>query len=87
MLHISQIKGMQKLTSFIIFGLVFLLAACNLFAPVDPLVPQVSEVAILAVTNTSVKVSAQVADPDAKNSRQRKEKRQNSGFWICLRHS
>jgi FlaG/FlaF family flagellin (archaellin) len=82
MLHISQIKGMQKLTSFIIFGLVFLLAACNLFAPVDPLVPQVSEVAILAVTNTSVKVSAQVADPDAKNSRQEKKsgKIQDFGF-------
>jgi FlaG/FlaF family flagellin (archaellin) len=82
MLHISQIKGMQKLTSFIILGLVFLLAACNLFAPVDPLVPQVSEVAILAVTNTSVKVSAQVADPDAKNSRQEKKsgKIQDFGF-------
>jgi FlaG/FlaF family flagellin (archaellin) len=73
---------MQKLTSFIIFGLVFLLTACNLFAPVDPLVPQVSEVAILAVTNTSVKVSAQVADPDAKNSRQEKKsgKIQDFGF-------
>jgi hypothetical protein len=82
MLHHSQIKGMQKLTSFTVFGLVFLLAACNLFAPVDPLVPQVSEVAILAVTNTSVRVSAQVADPDAKNSRQEKKsgKIQDFGF-------
>ncbi|WAC10766.1 hypothetical protein [Dyadobacter pollutisoli] len=73
---------MQKLISIIILGLVFLLAACNLFAPVDPLGPQVSEVTILGVTNTSVRVSAQVADPDAKNSRQEKKsgKIQDFGF-------
>ncbi|TLU98000.1 fibronectin type III domain-containing protein [Dyadobacter luticola] len=73
---------MKRFTIYLIACLAFMLDACNLFAPVDPLTPQVSEVTILAVTNTSVKVSASVSDPDAKNSRQEKKsgKIQDYGF-------
>ncbi|MCE6988896.1 hypothetical protein [Dyadobacter sp. CY323] len=73
---------MKSLTKYLIFCVPILLDSCSMFTPVDPLTPQVSEVTILSVSNTSVKVSAQVSDPDAKNSRQEKKsgKIQDFGF-------
>ncbi|NIJ51158.1 hypothetical protein [Dyadobacter arcticus] len=73
---------MKSRNKYLFLFLAILLNACNLFRPVDPLAPQVSEVTILQVTSTSVRVSAQVSDPDAENSRQEKKsgKIQDFGF-------
>ncbi|CAG5074214.1 hypothetical protein DYBT9623_04987 [Dyadobacter sp. CECT 9623] len=64
---------MKRITNIVLISLAACLDGCNMFLPVDALVPQVSEVTIVEVSNNQVRVSAQVSDPDAKNSRQEKK--------------
>ncbi|KAA0990300.1 hypothetical protein [Dyadobacter aurulentus] len=73
---------MKRITSIILISATACLDGCNMFLPVDPLVPQVSEVTLVGVLTNEVRVSAQVSDPDAKNSRQEKKsgKIQDFGF-------
>ena len=74
-------KKMKRYISY--FALItLLLNACNMFEPVDPLPPSVSEVTISAVSYNKVSVSATVSNPDAKNDRQEKKsgKIQDFGF-------
>jgi hypothetical protein len=73
---------MKDFTRYLIALMVVFADGCNMFGPVDPLPPQVSEVTIVDVKPTFVKVSAEVSDPDAQNSRQEKKsgKIQDFGF-------
>lgn len=64
---------MQRQITFIAIGLMWMLQACNLFLPVDPLPPSVSEVTVVTVVTTGATVSGTVEDPDGKNSRQDKK--------------
>ncbi|GLU56973.1 hypothetical protein [Dyadobacter frigoris] len=79
---------MQKLIhSAIAAGLVFAVSACNLFLPVDPLPPVVSEVSVIQVVTSGATVSGTVRDPDGKNSRQDKKSGQITeyGFVYATR--
>ncbi|WP_159470207.1 hypothetical protein [Dyadobacter sp. 3J3] len=64
---------MQRLYSFLAILTLFLVSACNLFSPVDPLPPVVSAVSVIQVVTSGATVSGTVQDPDGKNSRQDKK--------------
>jgi hypothetical protein len=64
---------MPKLFHVLSTGLVFLLSSCNLFLPVDPLPPSVSEVSIIQVSAATATVGATIENPDGKNDRQHKK--------------
>lgn len=65
---------MQRLISFfLIMGLILLLGACNMFAPVDPLAPAVSEVSVMQVWTSGAVVRGKIDNLDPKNSRQEKK--------------
>lgn len=54
-------------------GLTLLLGACNMFAPVDPLTPAVSEVSVVQVWTSGAVVRGKIDNLDPKNSRQEKK--------------
>lgn len=65
---------MQKLTSFLLItGMFLLLSACNMFAPVDPLTPAVSEVSVIQVWTSGATVRGRIDHLDPKNDRQEKK--------------
>lgn len=65
---------MQRFISLILItGFGILLVACNMFAPVDPLTPAVSEVDVVQVWTSGATVKGTINTLDPKNSRQEKK--------------
>ncbi|MHA4737521.1 hypothetical protein [Dyadobacter sp. MSC1_007] len=65
---------MQRLINFLLIaGLTIFIDACNMFAPVDPLTPAVSEVSVMQVWTSGAVVRGKIDNLDPKNSRQEKK--------------
>jgi hypothetical protein len=65
---------MQRLINFLLItGLAIFTNACNMFAPVDPLTPAVSEVSIIQAWTSGAVVRGKIDNLNPKNSRQEKK--------------
>jgi hypothetical protein len=58
---------MQRLINFLLIaGLTIFIDACNMFAPVDPLTPAVSEVSVMQVWTSGAVVRGKIDNLDPK---------------------
>ncbi|MCF2490488.1 hypothetical protein [Dyadobacter sp. CY347] len=64
---------MKRIRVFLMAGIMLLLHACNLFAPVDPLTPSVSEVSVIRASTSGATVSGSLQALSFENDRQEKK--------------